>query len=122
MKAVQSRPLEAEGLTLVDAYDRARRAYAEFTPPPSPVFVLYVDVNGMVVNDLLCPAACDWWVWHRHLLGLDLVDARDDLQLHVATFGPVETEAGIFKLDGDGRLAYRRHYHDLLYRGAPCNN
>jgi hypothetical protein len=93
-----SRPHDPDGLELVDAYDRARRAYAEYSPPAG--------------------TRPDRARRERLLLDLARVDAEAELYLYVYEHGPIEAGRGIYRLDGAMRLTFRRRDHPAVTGGG----
>jgi hypothetical protein len=117
--------VEAEGLRLVAALDAARRAWADFVPPPSPCVEIVLGADVWAVEDLVCPEIAAVWVWEYHLRALAMDDAWEELELFVLRHGEVEHPGGgLFVIGADGHLAYRSPRY-IPYRlakgGASCN-
>src|SRR4051812_29290240 len=85
---------EVEGLALAELYQAEMRRMVAFREAP---FDLFTEAE---------------WLRENTLRRLWFYDARDDFTAHIVANGPVETGTGIYKLDGDGRLAFRRHVFD----------
>lgn len=114
---------DVEGLALVDAYLTAMRTRVEFTPAPSPLVEVYLDPRGWQVVTRTFEPTVELMLAELHLLRCAEETAHDDLWVHILTNGPVETATGIWRLDGDERLTYRRHGHPVIsYGREPCTN
>lgn len=111
--------LTSSGADLADAYEHARRAYGEYGYP---CLEVTLGPAGIEVQDLWYPAITELWFERRRRLIGEMNAAFVDLWWHVEVCGEVGTEKGVWMLDREGGLIYRRiHPVVMTEDGRACN-